>query len=280
MDFSISVIIPSFDRVAVLPRAIDSVLAQTLAPVEIIVVDDGSADGTAEMVAARFPQVRLLRQENRGVSAARNAGIAIARGGWLAFLDSDDEWLPGKLAAQREVLAENPDCRLCHAEEIWIRNGKRVNAMKKHRKSGGRIYRRCLPLCVISPSAAVIHRDVFRDYGGFDESLPACEDYDLWLRICAREPVAFVETPQIVKYGGHDDQLSRRYWGMDRFRVQALVKMLASGVLDAADEMATREMLVEKCRILSQGAEKRGNADRAARYRALADKYRLQATSC
>ena len=273
MDFSVSVIIPTHDRAAVLGRAIESVLAQTLPPREIIVVDDGSTDGTEALLRSAFPQVRCLRQENRGVSVARNAGIAAATGEWLAFLDSDDEWLPGKLAAQREALESNPDCRLCHAEEIWIRNGKRVNAMRKHEKSGGNIYRRCLPLCVISPSAVVIHRDLFRDYGGFDETLPACEDYDLWLRICAREPVAFVEQPQIVKYGGHADQLSRRHWGMDRFRVTALEKILEAGVLGAEDELATRKMLVKKCRILAQGARKRGVADRAEYYERLARKH-------
>ena len=280
MDFSVSVIIPTHDRAAVLGRAIESVLAQTLSPREIIVVDDGSTDGTEALLRSAFPQVRCLRQENRGVSAARNAGIVAATGEWLAFLDSDDEWLPGKLAAQREALESDPDCRLCHAEEIWIRNGKRVNAMRKHEKSGGNIYRRCLPLCVISPSAVVIHRDLFRDYGGFDETLPACEDYDLWLRICAREPVAFVEQPQIVKYGGHADQLSRRYWGMDRFRVRALEKILAAGVLGPGDELATRQMLVKKCRILAQGARKRGVADRAEYYDRLARKHGGEDVPC
>jgi len=280
VGFSVSVIIPTHDRAAVLGRAIESVLAQTLPPREIIVVDDGSTDGTEALLRSSFPQVRCLRQENRGVSAARNTGIATVTGEWLAFLDSDDEWLPGKLAAQREALAAHPDCRLCHAEEIWIRNGKRVNAMRKHEKSGGNIYRRCLPLCVISPSAAVIHRDLFRDYGGFDETLPACEDYDLWLRICAREPVAFVKQPQIVKYGGHADQLSRRHWGMDRFRVRALEKILEADVLGPEDELATRQMLVKKCGILAQGARKRGVADRAEYYDRLARKHGGEDVPC
>ena len=256
-----------------LGRAIESVLRQTRAPEEVIVVDDGSRDGTRQLLEREFPQCRYLWQENRGVSAARNRGIAVAGGQWLAFLDSDDEWLPGKLEVQRDALRRSPDCRLCHTEEIWIRNGKRVNAMRKHGKAGGRIYRRCLPLCVISPSAALIHRDVFGDYGAFDESLPACEDYDLWLRICAREPVAYVEQPQIVKYGGHDDQLSRRHWGMDRFRVSALEKMLELGVLGEEEARATAEMLVEKCRILALGAQKRGIAERVEYYRALAARY-------
>lgn len=275
VEFPVSVIIPTYNRAAILGRAIESVLAQTLAPAEVIVVDDGSTDGTAALVRRDYPQCRYLAQENRGVSAARNLGISAATGEWLAFLDSDDEWLPGKLEAQRQALLQSGERRLCHTEEIWIRNGKRVNAMRKHGKSGGWIYQRCLPLCVISPSSVVIHRDVFRSYGGFDETLPACEDYDLWLRICAREPVVFVAQPHIIKYGGDEDQLSRRHWGMDRFRVTALEKMLQSGALGQRDTAATAAMLIEKCRILALGASKRGALERAARYAALAQQYRV-----
>ncbi len=101
--------------------------------------------------------------------------------------------------------------RVCHTDEIWIRNGRRVNARKKHGKKGGWIFQHCLPLCAMSPSSIMIHRDVFTALGGFDERLPACEDYDLWLRITARYPVLFTRQPLIEKYGGHDDQLSRKY---------------------------------------------------------------------
>ncbi|MES9888132.1 MAG: glycosyltransferase family A protein, partial [Candidatus Sedimenticola sp. 6PFRAG1] len=225
----ISVVIPTHNRATVLERALASVLTQTHPAMEVIVVDDGSEDRTRELLAQKFPSVRYLHQPNQGVSSARNLGIANARGDWIAFLDSDDEWLPGKLQAQKELLSNHPDIRICHTEEIWIRDGKRVNQMKKHTKQGGVIFRHCLPLCVISPSSVMIHRDVFEQVGVFDESLPACEDYDLWLRICARYPVAFIEQPQINKYGGHDDQLSRRHWGMDRFRLQALEKIIVSG---------------------------------------------------
>jgi len=269
----ISVIIPTHNRAELLPRALDSVLEQTRPPDEIIVVDDGSDDGTDELVRRQYPSVRYLHQRNRGVSAARNRGIAAAGGEWIALLDSDDSWLPGKLAAQRQALTEQPDHRICHTEEIWIRNGKRVNAMKKHAKGGGHIYRRCLPLCVISPSSVLLHRGLLMETGDFDESLPACEDYDLWLRICAREPVLFVEEPQIVKYGGHEDQLSRRHWGMDRFRIQALEKILETGNLGTEDRAATLAMLAEKCEILALGAEKRGDDQRAAAIRARPDRW-------
>lgn len=264
----ISVVIPTFNRADVLVRALDSVFAQTEPAFEVIIVDDGSTDRTRTLVEQRFADCRYFFQENAGVSAARNVGVREAQGDWIAFLDSDDAWLPGKLAAQRDCLAQVPSLRFCHTEEIWIRHGRRVNAMDKHAKKGGLIYQRCLPLCVISPSSALIERSLLEELGGFDESMPACEDYDLWLRLCAQEPVAFVEQPQIEKYGGHDDQLSRRHWGMDRFRIYALEKMLGYPMLSVPDREATLNMLVEKCRIFALGAEKRGNHERAAQYRA------------
>lgn len=270
---NISVVIPTHNRARTLLRALDSVLAQSYPADEIIVVDDGSTDDTGDLVARHFPGVRYLHQRNRGVSAARNLGIRAARGNWLALLDSDDAWLPTKLAAQVSLLGDRPGHRLCHTEEIWIRNGVRVNAMKKHAKGGGHIFQACLELCVISPSSALIHRTLFDEVGLFDESLPACEDYDLWLRVCAREAVLFVETPQIVKYGGHEDQLSRRHWGMDRFRVRALEKLLAAGVLEGEDHAAASAMLVNKAEILARGAEKRGKPGAAAAYRRLQRTY-------
>lgn len=273
MTPSVSVIIPTFDRARVLPRALDSVLAQTRPADEVIVVDDGSTDGTAELIRARYPQVRLIEQSNSGVSAARNRGIEQATGDWIALLDSDDRWLPTKLEAQFELIDQHPGHRLCHTEEIWIRNGKRVNQMDKHRKSGGDIYSQCLPLCVISPSAVLLHRSLLDEVGLFDEELPACEDYDLWLRICAHEPVLYVETPQIEKTGGHEDQLSRKHWGMDRFRIRALEKMLRGNALSSEQREETVNMLLQKAAILEQGARKRGKLERAEQYAALIERY-------
>ncbi|MDP6230207.1 MAG: glycosyltransferase family A protein, partial [Candidatus Marinimicrobia bacterium] len=253
----ISVIIPAFNRAHTLPKALDSVLSQTLKPREIIVVDDGSTDET-NAVLANYPGLCIISQDNRGVSAARNMGIKKAGGEWLAFLDSDDEWLKEKLEKQWDAICID-DKLICHTEEIWIRNGQRVNPMKKHKKFGGIIYERCLPLCVISPSSVMIHRSVFKDVGVFDESLEVCEDYDLWLRICAKYSVLFIDEPLIVKYGGHEDQLSRKYWGMDRFRVKALEKMMSFGALNDEDEKATVNMILQKCGIIINGMKKRGN---------------------
>lgn len=256
-----SVIIPTFNRRRLLARALESVVAQQGVAFEVLVIDDGSSDGTREMVAREFPSVNYFRQENRGPAAARNAGIVKARGKWIAFLDSDDEWLPGKLEAQLRFFSENPDYRVCQTEEIWIRRGKRVNPMKKHRKTGGWIFERCLALCLISPSAVMIRRDVFDSAGVFDESFPACEDYELWLRITARFPIGFIEKPYLRKYGGHEDQRSRAFEAMDLFRIRALAKIIRSGSLDPEKESAARNMLGEKFEIYRKGSLKRGNAE-------------------
>lgn len=270
---SVSVIIPTYNRAHTLSRAIDSVLSQTYPPLEIIVVDDGSQDDTARMMADRYDQCDYLYQTNRGVSSARNLGIEKARGEWIALLDSDDRWLPNKLKLQLEALAESPQYRICHSNELWIRNGVRVNQMRKHKKSGGKIFQRCLPLCVISPSSAILHRSLFEDFGLFDTELPACEDYDLWLRICASEEVLFIDEPLIEKFGGHSDQLSRHHWGMDRFRVHALEKLLDNHKLNSDDRIAAIDTLVEKCDILAQGAEKRNQLERAVYYRTIQQRY-------
>ncbi len=272
----VSVVIPTFDRASVLARAVDSVVAQTHSPAEVIVVDDGSTDDTAELVERRFPSVRLLRQENRGVSAARNRGIGASRGEWIALLDSDDEWRPRKLERQLSALEGQPDLRICHTDEIWIRHGRRVNPRQIHAKHGGWIFERCLPLCAMSPSSILIHRSIFEVVGMFDEELPACEDYDLWLRICSRYPVLYVDEPLVVKHGGHEDQLSRQVWGLDRFRIQALEKVIDSGHLNEADWQASVAMLLKKIEIYLEGARRRGRREEAAQYERRLEHWRCQ----
>jgi glycosyltransferase involved in cell wall biosynthesis len=195
----------------------------------------------------------LKYQENKGVSNARNVGIKLAKSKWIAFLDSDDEWLPKKVEEQISLLNINLSFKICHTDEVWIRNQVRVNPMKKHRKYGGDIYNKCLPLCVISPSSIIIHKDIFNDIGLFDEELPVCEDYDMWLRICSKYSVLFLDQKLINKYGGHDDQLSKKYWGMDRFRLIALEKMIDNPNLNSTDRMATINMAIDKTRILQKG---------------------------
>ena len=257
----ISVIIPVYNRQSTIERAINSVLAQRLPAQEIIVVDDGSSDATATLVK-QYSDVTCLQQTNQGVSAARNAGIRAASSEWIALLDSDDEWLPEKLSEQHKALQQqgnSAEALICHCDEIWIRNGKRVNPMKKHAKTGGEIYPNCLPLCVISPSAVMIHKQVFETIGLFDTDLPACEDYDMWLRVCARLPVLYVDKPLLKKYGGHSDQLSHKYPAMDRFRIRALEKIIRTGSLSPEHLQMTLDQLRTKFRIYQQGAIKHDN---------------------
>ncbi len=269
----ISIIIPTFNRLELLSRALDSVYRQSFSDFEVIVVDDGSGDGTAEMISTKFPQVYYHYQDNAGVSSARNKGLLNAKADWIAFLDSDDEWLPEKLLQQVQLIEQNPGAKICHTEEIWIRNGTRVNQMKKHRKAGGWIFQQCLPLCAMSPSSIMIHRTVFEDVGVFDIELPACEDYDLWLRIAAKYPVLYIEQPLIKKYGGHEDQLSQKYWGMDRYRIKALEKIIKQNELNEEHREWAITMLLKKARIFQQGALKRGKNDAAEAYQRIIDIY-------
>lgn len=263
---NVSAVIPTFNRGHCLLRAINSVLAQTTPVDEIIVVDDGSDDKTYDLlvkselldIRGQLPNIRYLYQENKGVSAARNLGIKEAENEYIALLDSDDAWAETKIERQALKLEKkNFSCRITHTEEIWLKDGQRINPKKKHKKSGGFIFEKCLPLCCISPSSVLLHRTLFNDYGFFDEKLPACEDYDMWLRLCAFEEVLFVEEALTIKYGGHADQLSRAFWGMDRFRVLALEKLINSGKLSQTQRSQALEMLVKKIEILLLGAKKR-----------------------
>jgi glycosyltransferase involved in cell wall biosynthesis len=265
----ISVIIPTYNRSAWVTEAAASVLAQSYRDFELLVVDDGSTDATFSTLAPFANKIQVLRQEeSRGVSAARNLGAAAATADWLAFLDSDDLWLPNKLARQVEYLKAHPDLVICQTGEIWIRNGVRVNPPETCRKVAGDIFLPSLKRCLVSPSAVLLHRRLFEEMGGFDESLPAAEDYDLWLRIAWRYPVGLVPEPLVMKRGGHADQLSRQ-WGLDRFRIRALIKLVQEPGLPLAHKQAARRTLSEKCRIYAQGCEKRGRWDEAREYKAI-----------
>ena len=255
----ISAIIPSFNRRHCLERALQSVVEQSSPAEEIILIDDGSSDGSSEWARQRYPEVKIIRQQNLGVSAARNRGISQAQHDWIAFLDSDDSWHRNKLERIRQAQLQSPDYVLYHSDEIWVRKGVRVNPMDKHRKQGGWIFDHCLALCAISPSTVVMRKDILLSLGMFDETLPACEDYDLWLRLCHRYPVHFSEQALVTRYAGHEDQLSQQYWGMDRFRIRALANLLGRHKLSPDAREASRQMLLRKLKILLNGAHKRGN---------------------
>jgi len=257
-----SVIIPTYNRSPFLKKAVLSVLAQTCPDFELIIIDDGSRDATDRMVG-QFgdPRLRYFYQPNRGVASARNRGLSQARGEFMAFLDSDDWWRKEKLARFRQVIQEFPLFKIFHSEEIWFRQDKLLKQRKKHRKPDGWVYRHALPLCCISISTAVIHRDVFVRTGVFDETLEACEDYDFWLRATSLFPVKLIREYLTEKDGGRPDQLSHAVWGLDRFRIKALHKMLESGMLTAEDRAATIHELQKKEHIFMTGARKRRKSE-------------------
>ncbi len=275
----ISVIIPTYNRAWTLTEAIDSVLAQDYQNFELIVVDDGSSDNTSNLIDRYAGRLKLIRQTNAGVSAARNRGIAEARGDFLAFLDSDDTWLPQKLSRQMDFFTRRPKALICQTQEIWIRNSVRVNPKKYHKKPSGMIFEPSLDLCLVSPSAVMIKKELFKEIGCFDENLPACEDYDLWLRVSCRYPIYLVDDPLVIKRGGHSDQLSRAP-GLDRFRVQALHKIVQSGQLTPSQSKAAIAVFQKKCTIYAAGCRKRGRPDEASYYTHLADIYPGMLTKC
>ena len=269
-----SVIIPTHNRRYFLDVAVESVLKQTYMDMEIIVVDDGSNDGTYEMISDHSDKrVRYIRQENRGVSAARNTGIRQSHGEYLAFLDSDDRWLSRKLSAINHAINENPGYMIYHTREKWYRNGIHLNHRKIHLKRGGDIFEYCLRICGISVSTAVVQKELFDSIGLFDESLEVCEDYDFWIRACARHHVYLLDRVLTEKEGGHPDQLSSRYWGMDRFRIKAITGLMESGMLDQDQYVTALRELRRKCRIYAQGCHKRNKDDEANKYLGIPDRY-------
>jgi glycosyltransferase involved in cell wall biosynthesis len=266
----VSVIITTYNRKAFLDEAVRSVLDQSYEDKEIIVVDDGSTDGSQEAVRD-VPSIRYEWKENGGISSARNLGIALAQGDYVAFLDVDDLWKREKLAVQMSRMAVEGSV-ISYTDEIWLKDGRWLNQRKRHRKYSGCIYDRCLPLCIISPSSALIRKEIFSEVGLFDETLPVCEDYDMWLRISCRYPILFIPEPLIVKRGGHDDQLSRSYEVMDKYRIKGLLKILDACILTNAQITATAAELRKKSLIVAKGAEKRGRNEEALYYYSLAER--------
>lgn len=268
----VSVIIPTFNRGWALTEAVDSVLEQDYRHFELIVVDDGSTDDTSRLLRDYGNAITVIPQHNQGVSAARNKGFSRAEGELIAFLDSDDHWLQGKLRRQVEFFQKHPDALVCQTEEMWVRNGKRVNPKKRHKKPSGMIFEHSLELCLVSPSAVMMRKKLFDDVGVFDETLPACEDYDLWLRVACRHPVYLIDIPLIVKKGGHSDQLSQTP-GLDKYRIKSLVKLLKYEPLDRRRHGAATAVLKKKCIVYAGGCRKRGRVKEAKYYESLSASY-------
>ena len=269
----VSIIIPTYNRSNLVKEAIDSVLNQTYQDFELIVVDDGSTDDTKAIVSQYGNKLNYYLIEHKGVSAARNYGIEKSSGEYLTFLDSDDLWKKDKLKKQIQFFDKNPEAKICYTDEIWYRNGVRVNQKKKHYKPSGDIFLELLTLCRISASSIMFRREIIGDrhlwclspYKLFDENLPVCEDYDLWLRMSIKYPIHFIDIPLIIKRNGLGENLSQMYWGMDRFRVKSLEKILERELDDLYKEEAIKE-LCKKLNILSNGSLKRGKILQFVKY--------------
>ena len=263
----VSVVIPTFNRSHLLLRALDSVLSQSYKNVEIIIVDDFSSDHTVEMVKhffkeRQFEKFKLIENEkNYGVSYSRNQAIKESGGDYIAFLDSDDEWLERKLERQMDFFKINSQVALVHGEEIWIRNGVRVNQKKIHQKFGGQIFLKCLPLCIISPSAALVRKDILQEFDFFDEQYIVCEDYDLWLKITSKYEVGFISDPIIKKYGGHEDQLSNKFFAMDFYRIKSMFRIYEDYNLSKENKSKVAQEIIKKSEVLLNGYIKHNNME-------------------
>ncbi|WP_415397859.1 glycosyltransferase family 2 protein [Sulfurimonas sp. CS5] len=251
----VSVVIPTYNRYKVLQRALASVYAQTHKPKEVIIIDDGSTDETSQIINL-FPDAIYIYQENSGVSSARNLGIKKAKYEWIAFLDSDDEWHPEKLQEHLVLHLSKSDLQMSYTDEKWVRDAKEVKLPKKYRKFGGHIFKESLSHCIIAPSSTIIHKDLLDKVGLFDENLEVCEDYDLWLRVAIKNEIGLINKKLIIKYGGDADQLSMKFWGMDRFRVLALEKILNNTGSEALTSKEITNELIKKYNLLLKGAKK------------------------
>lgn len=271
----VSVVIPTYNRAAMVMEAVESVVAQEGVDFELIVIDDGSTDDTGARLGRLAPKLLYHRQPRAGVSASRNRGVALSRAALVAFLDSDDLWLPGKLRLQKTFMAGHPDVLICQTEEIWMRNGRWITPKIRHRKPSGDIFRRSLELCLVSPSAVMIRRELFDRVGSFDETLPVAEDYDLWLRVAVEYPVHLLPEPLVIKRGGHPDQLSATP-GIDRYRIMTLEKLLQSGRLSRDQREWTWAALRDKCRVYGNGCVKRGKTEEAKNFLALPERYKAE----
>lgn len=270
-ELKVSIVIPTFNRGHTLTRAIDSVLSQSYSNFELIVVDDGSTDDT-QNILKKISNISILKQENKGVSAARNSGIKKASGEWIAFLDSDDEWLPTKLEKQVAVILENTDAVCVYTNEIWIRNGVRVNLMKKHKKSGGDLLIPSLTQCLIAPSSVMLKKATLIKLGCFREDYPVCEDYDLWLKLTSLYSVIYIDEPLIRKYGGHDDQLSKAV-AMDYFRVRSLDWLIKNRGLGEIAHNTALKVLKIKSKNLIKGYLKHDNLANLSEIRSIISSY-------
>ena len=275
----VSVVIPTYNRFTLLCEAVRSVLGQTSRGFEVIIVDDGSRDGTPGGVARAFPdsRVRCISLDHTGMPGlVRNRVAALSRGKYLAFLDSDDLWLPDKLEKQLHWFRENPGIRICHTRERWVRNGREISQASRKYRRQGMIFEDALTKCIIGPSTVMMERSLFEETGGFRENLEIAEDYEYWLRITPIHNIGYIDQPLTVKQAGHGDQLSEKYGHIEFFRIKGLKDLVDRDWFSRVDAAAVRSARLElsrKSRIYAAGARKRGKTEEAEEYETLAERY-------
>ena len=213
---SVSVIIPTYQRPHLVSQTIESVLAQTYTDYEIIVVNDGSTDNTKEVLASFGDKITVINQENQGVAAARNTGIMAARGRYIAFLDHDDLWQPNKLKKQIACLESHPNFGLVYSDMFYFNDVglfpdtyAKLYPVPPVQHCWTLFVRNTIPTC----SVVVVRRECLDDVGLFDETMPPCDDYDLWLRLIEKWPICFINEP-LVYYRRSADQQSQNEEGM------------------------------------------------------------------
>ncbi|MCL2480272.1 MAG: glycosyltransferase family 2 protein [Spirochaetaceae bacterium] len=266
----ISVIIPVYNRSDLLSEAVKSVINQNFSDFELIVADDCSEDDikrTLETIPLiENISLKYLRlQKHSGMPGfVRNSGCKIADGSYIAFLDSDDLWLPDKLEKQIALLAGNMS--ICHTREIWQRGDKVVSQSSQRHKREGDIFEDSLIKCIIGPSTVIIEKGLFEKYGGFREDIEIAEDYELWLRITENTPIAYIDQPLVIKRAGDWEQLSEKYGQIEIFRIKALKQLVEKSFFKPDKMVLAKKVLSEKCRIYAAGCRKRGKDSEALLY--------------
>jgi len=247
----VSVVIPAYNAAPFVGAALDSVLAQTEPVGEVLVVDDGSTDETAALVESYGPQVRLIRQANAGVSAARNRGIREARGDWVAFLDADDTWLPGKVAAQTAALRAAPERAMCYSAFQVVDEALRPLRIEWSDRRGPALEDLLLRGNVVGSVCTVMaRRDLLAGLGGFDPALSYCADWDLWVRMAARTEFLYLPEP-LVTYRQHAAMMSRGVARLEHDSLFLLRRALADPATPGTLRRRRREVLGRNWMVLA-----------------------------
>jgi glycosyltransferase involved in cell wall biosynthesis len=289
-----TVVVPTCNRREMVAQALQSVLAQTYRNFELVVVDDGSTDGTPmhlmRLLGAEPRAVEILSRmnpaalnpffhqfvhdgipiqyqyhPNRGLGAARNRGIRHARGTYVAFLEAEDLWEPTHLQAQIAFLDGDGWARIARVGGRQAKDGTRARRSRRAEEASGWIFSQALEACPAGLSCAVVHRGCFAECGTFDENMPACDDYDLWLRLAARFPIHYVAGPEVT-HRSPRPELASHSWTWDRFRVYALEKAFQSGQLNPEQRFLVSQEIVRRCEHLVEGYRRQKSEERANFY--------------